>query len=361
MEAIPCVSTMASSVVIELITMGGDEIRVNLAQGELVRDGKLAAASWLGHPEELQRWVHGMDILDDTYELVEDMQVFCTLLPHCLDLNVKIIRFTPGAEATCAREVSVALPPTLTIDAVKEEIALRCDIRGSCSKMRLVCRGLHLDDNTDLSQYHIDAGATLHLIVPHDVDADQTPQASLGEASSVRIRDLGQGEAMQRASLAGAAAAAVARGVRGECNVGRASSSCSRGCKDDVITKDGSDLCQSLGRSHLQRCRSLSELRRKGGDDDSSSTSSRPGACEVQPMRPSGRREGPVRPRPVRGTQIVMPSSHSGNATARTSAQLPSATAEERTVEAALSSSTAVSSSGSKPPRMPRKAWVDSS
>lgn len=173
--------TAMDNVVVCLRTLGGKQHEISLEKDALVLQGKQAASKLLDYEAQLQRWILGTTVLEDTAVMslcqpsnnAEPLQILCLLLPPRFTITTKVVRFSPGTEAASFPDVSVTVTPSMTIEGVKDEIATQCDIQTSRDQLKLVYDGLNLDESKTLEQYRVDPDDTLHLIVPHTVDIDE--------------------------------------------------------------------------------------------------------------------------------------------------------------------------------------------
>mmetsp|Transcript_14630 Transcript_14630/g.25905 ORF Transcript_14630/g.25905 Transcript_14630/m.25905 type:complete len:460 (+) Transcript_14630:77-1456(+) len=163
---------MAPQVSVSLTTLAGASLELELAPEASVRQAKEAASEEFGRPAELQRWLVDGAALEDG-ELLRDVlqsdaTVFCVFLPRTFEIQVTVITWARGTEAEYARDVRVAVSPTLNIEAVKYEIAEKCGLPpgSSMRAARLLKGGLHMDDEKTVEQYHLDPNAKLHFVVP---------------------------------------------------------------------------------------------------------------------------------------------------------------------------------------------------
>lgn len=163
---------MAPQVAVSLTTLAGTSLELALAPETSVRQAKEAAGEELGRPAELQRWLVAGTAVEDGELLRDVLQsdavVLCVFLPRTFEVQVTVITWAHGAQAEHARDVRVAVSPSLNIEAVKYEIAEKCGLPpgSSMRAARLVKGGLHMDDEKTVEQYHLDPNAKLHFVVP---------------------------------------------------------------------------------------------------------------------------------------------------------------------------------------------------
>lgn len=165
---------------VTLGTLAGTSYNFNLPVQASVLEGKCQVAAELRHPAELQRWLLNDSILEDTDLLAslcsqassQTLSVMCIFLPRTFQVKVKVIKFSPGAQAQSAAEVFVTISPAMTIDAAKFEALSEASASMGpgaadlCAAARLIKGGLYLEDEQTVEHYHIDPESTLHLIVP---------------------------------------------------------------------------------------------------------------------------------------------------------------------------------------------------
>jgi hypothetical protein len=171
---------------ITLGTLSGCTHRFNLHSTATVAQGKCWIAEELGRPAELQRWLLDGTILEDAHVLSTSqasdskapLEILCVFLPRTFDVQVKVVRFSPGAQAQSSTVVTVSVSPMMTIDAAKfEALSLASDALGAGSvdvskAARLIKGGLHLQDDRTIEYYHINPDATLHLIIPRSRNSE---------------------------------------------------------------------------------------------------------------------------------------------------------------------------------------------
>lgn len=173
---------MAAVADVDLVldTLAGNSHVLRVPREASVLESKSLAATELGRPAELQRWLLDGNILQDDESLLslkpsestEPLSLLCVFLPRTFNINVKVVKFSPGCEAQTAAEVSVAVSPTMTIDTAKFEALATvaadlgfapADILGSS---RFIKGGLRMKDDDTIENYHVDPESTLHLIIP---------------------------------------------------------------------------------------------------------------------------------------------------------------------------------------------------
>lgn len=282
-----------------LSTPAGDELNLDVPHGTSVKDAKLRAAETLGQLPERQRWL-AIDspgsVLNDNDVITSclaPLHVQCLLLPHIFSVNVKVVKFTPGAEAQCVQEALVEVSPDWLVEGAKTEVAAQCGLRVANSKLRLMYNGRIMQDRSILEHYHVDPDTTIHLVVPRSCVGEHFKVCEHRSATAVSA------EAANRdmENLAVAATAKVAASISDhkhelcasegqnrtvaqlytgfiksqnstipQCDAGADEDKDSILPKQDATAKksdatDGHGLYRTLGRSHLRRCRSLSEIR----------------------------------------------------------------------------------------------------
>jgi hypothetical protein len=180
---------------VTLVTVGGDCYDFHLSAEASVLDGKHQAFADIGRPSELQRWFLDGSILEDTevlssYRITEPMRVHCVFLPRTFDVNVKVVKFSPGSQAESVGEVSVTVSPNMFIDAAKGE-ALFATFGSDCPQWhatRLIKGGRHLHDDKTVEHYHIDPDSTLHLVIPRGRgDSKPSPNCEVLEGAGVQF------------------------------------------------------------------------------------------------------------------------------------------------------------------------------
>lgn len=171
---------------ITLGTLSGCTHCFNLPTQATVFQGKCWIAEELGRPAELQRWLVDGAILEDanllTASLASDskapLEILCVFLPRTFDVQVKVVKFSPGAQAQSSNVVTISVSPMMTIDAAKfEALSAASDALGAGSvdvskAARLIKGGLHLQDDRTIEYYHINPDATLHLVIPRGRASD---------------------------------------------------------------------------------------------------------------------------------------------------------------------------------------------
>lgn len=171
---------MAPQVAVSVSTLAGSNVDLQLGADASVRQAKEAASQDLGRPADLQRWLVGGTIVEDgellSSVLQSDSSVLCVFIPRTFEVLVTVIAWSQGTEAEYARDVRVNISPSLTIEAVKYEIASQCGLPPGTSirASRLIKAGLHMDDAKTVEQYHLDPNAKLHFVVPRGVMASST-------------------------------------------------------------------------------------------------------------------------------------------------------------------------------------------
>merc|ERR1712151_1478893 len=156
-----------------------------------------------------------------------------------------------------------------------------------------------MQNGSFLEQYHVDPNCTVHLVVPrscvgkHIRTSDRcVATANVTQTSDMTVRIGGQSEDEQRAQLAAVATARVAASICGgkagpvtclHCKAGRNHTQCDHESKDlkqseiaEPNATTGRSLYRTLGRSHLRRCRSLSETRRGTDEQEDSKAAAKP-------------------------------------------------------------------------------------
>eukprot|EP00931_Biecheleriopsis_adriatica_P056853 TRINITY_DN3371_c0_g1_i1.p1 TRINITY_DN3371_c0_g1~~TRINITY_DN3371_c0_g1_i1.p1 ORF type:complete len:334 (+),score=67.84 TRINITY_DN3371_c0_g1_i1:54-1055(+) len=291
---------------VSLSTLGGVQELLELPWDTSVLCAKKAAAEALGQPPELQRWIVDAAILGDEEALQayandqELLQVLCVFLPKQFGVEVKVIGFTPGAEATCDEKTAVLVTPSMTVEAVKDEIASQFGIMAPSRAMRLIHCGLRLDEARTLEQYHVDPEATLHLVVPRSAAAKA--RAELGSAGYADL-------AAPRSTFGKKDGTDVTRPGSGSSNDSQCDTTEDK-CEEQPVCTAGSfrtpRRCQHLRRSSsvpapASRAASASQ-------DEASVNPAFRAAAPVAAAPPAGRPPVPPRRPPLPGRRPLRPS-----------------------------------------------------
>eukprot|EP00931_Biecheleriopsis_adriatica_P091381 TRINITY_DN65265_c0_g1_i1.p1 TRINITY_DN65265_c0_g1~~TRINITY_DN65265_c0_g1_i1.p1 ORF type:complete len:312 (+),score=41.36 TRINITY_DN65265_c0_g1_i1:102-1037(+) len=134
-----------------------------------VLKAKRAAAQKFHQPPQLQRWLRNGEPLEDEDVLIAtedspELEVQCVFLPTDFPVVVKVIRYAPTVESELASTVTVSTTPTMTISALKFKISNSCGLSARGAKIYL--DGTHMEDARTMESYRVDAGDTIHFVVP---------------------------------------------------------------------------------------------------------------------------------------------------------------------------------------------------
>lgn len=196
---------------IAISTLAGNEFELQLSSDATIRDAKCELAMQLGKPADLQRWLHFGAVLEDDDEVSaftavdcgEPLQVLCVFLPRTFNVNVKVIKYSPGFQAQQGQDVSIAVSPTTTVDGAKlEAVTAVCGL--GCGSLlpvaRLIKGGMHLHDDKTIEYYRIDPDTTLHLVLPRSGEDQDPPPGNASAVINTACDDLGLAGLFQKAS-----------------------------------------------------------------------------------------------------------------------------------------------------------------